>query len=457
MKRLVSVRWVLVALAVAGIAVVGYYGFQYVTKEENANVPMQATTRVIQGDLSVSVSGAGSIEPVNKQTIKSSVNGTIEKVLVKEGDLVAKGDVLVTFERSDLTSQIRSKSLSIQKLEIELKQLHDNYKKADDANRESLMISIERQQLDLEAAREELIELQGEGSTEAIVAPFDGVILAVSAEAGNNVNTNAEIAQIANYDVLKIVVPVDELDIPEVKLGQAATIWVDAFENETFTGVVTEIAREGRTSNGVASFDVTVQIDDAKSIKSGMSAEASIVVMQKSSVMMLPIDAVQSSRSGYYVMLSSSAEGASPESDASGARMQREGSDQAQLPRGERPTRGEGTMPMGGRQIGQVGGRIGTPGSNAEGTLVMVEVGIANEDYIEIVSGLSVGDTVILPTTTAASSSNMMMQGGFGGIRGVDVGGFGGGGMPTGGGFGGGGMPTGGGFSDRMPAGGGGR
>jgi HlyD family secretion protein len=409
MKWRAGVKWLLITIAVAIVVGAGYYGYIRFNKEDEASGSIQMTTRVTKGELLVSVSGTGNIEPFSKQTVKSTVNGTMKEVLVKEGDVVKKGDVLVRFEGTESTSQIRSKTLSIQKAEIDLKQLQENYKTAEENNRDSLLINIQKQQLDIEIAREELAQLQEEEGADEVIAPIDGTILSLTAEVGVNVNTNAEIAQIADYEQLKIIVPVDELDISKVVLGQTSTILVEAFEDETFTGVVTAIAKEGKASNGVASFDVTVQIDEPRNIKSGMSAEASILVEQKSDILMLPIDAVQSARNSYYVMMSGSAtvNGA----DEPGASVQ------GQLPIGELPSGEQGQMPKDRDLTGRGQGTTPT-GSNAalSSTRVMVEIGIANEDYIEIQSGLNEGDTVILPTPTAVSSSTIMMQGNFPGV-----------------------------------------
>ena len=424
MRWRIVVKWLLIILAVAIIAGTGYYGYTYFTKEEQLAAIPQMTTNVTRGDLSVRVSGTSSIEPLSKTVVKTTVNGKIEEVLVADGDVVKKGDVIVRLAGDDISSQIRSKSLTIQKAEIDLKQLQENYITADDTNRESLLFNIQKQQLELELAREELSELQEDQGANEILAPIDGTILSLSVEVGSTINTNAEIAQITNYEQLKITVPVDELDISKVALGQTSTILVEAFEQETFTGVVTEIAREGKTSNGVATFDVTVKLDDPKEIKSGMSAEASILVEQKKDVLMLPIDAVQSTRNNYYVLVNRSSSTLTDEGD------------RVQVPMRENPFGEQRQMPTGDNFLGRDQSNVDSASST---TRVSVEVGIANEDYIEIVSGLNEGDIVILPTTTTRTTTQTGFPGsaipGVGGGFNIPGGvpGSGGGGMPRGG------------------------
>ncbi|MDY0394075.1 HlyD family secretion protein [Virgibacillus halophilus] len=85
---------------------------------------------------------------------------------------------------------------------------------------------------------------------------------------GDKVNNDQAVAHITNYKKLKTTIKVDELDISKVKVGQTSDITASAFPDETFKGKVTNVAREGEANNGVATFDVTVSITDAKKAES---------------------------------------------------------------------------------------------------------------------------------------------------------------------------------------------
>src|SRR5690606_24526049 len=142
---------------------------------------------------------------------------------------------------------------------------------------------------------------------------------------------------------LQIVVGVDELDISKVKVGQPASILVEALPDQKFTGKVTEIAQEGTATSGVATFDVTIMLDDSTNLRAGMSAEATIIVEQKADALYLPIEAVQSIGGRYFVMVRS-AEGTGS---------------------GESPSPASGTnRPSTGGQSGASGRGAGMSGSN---------------------------------------------------------------------------------------------
>ena len=80
---------------------------------------------------------------------------------------------------------------------------------------------------------------------------------------------------------LKLLLGSMSADISQVKLGQTAAVRVEALDSKEYVGKVVDIADEGTSSNGVATFDVTIALDTSENLKSGMTAEASIQVDKK--------------------------------------------------------------------------------------------------------------------------------------------------------------------------------
>jgi len=543
LKWLKRLAWALVSVAVIiGLAA----GYRYWTRDkEPAQAAVQRTATVVRGNLTVTIGGSGSIEPASTATVTAGAAGKIAEVRVQEGDIVAPGDVLAVFETSDNSRQIRLQELDIQQKRLDLENLYEQFKAAeDDAARREIGIRIEKQQLSIQMAEEELASLKEEGAENRIVAPIGGKITALNVKAGDAVNANAVVAEIADYSQLQITVPVDELDIPQVEIGQAATILVEAFPGQTFTGQVTKIADQGNYNNGVATFDVTVKIDDPGPIKAGMTAEASIRVASRENALLLPVDAVQSAGGRYFVLKADSGvapagqagpapgfrpanrqagDGETSAGNASGGRAGTgeqpgapgsQGGQGAQTPSASQGAPGQPVPPIQqGQQSpqnqqgpqnpsgasnpqnlpgqpgtqspqglpgpeGQPGARMRQGGQAPQGaqgpqsaqtqsqqgalnaTRVFIEVGISNEDYIEVVSGLSEGDVVILPTVITSGGGPSGMAGFPGGgsftggggpgpggpvyvTGGGPGGGFTGGGGP-GGGFAGGGFRAGG-------------
>jgi RND family efflux transporter MFP subunit len=208
--------------------------------------------------------------------------------------------------------------------------------------------------------------------SDSITAPFSGTITALDVEEGDNVTPEKVVAHLTDYKSLQTVISVDELDVSKVKVGQTASIIANAYPEEDFSGKVTDIAREGTYENGVSTFSVTITIDQPKSLKVGMSVEASILVESKENALLLPIEAVRKQGDRKYVF------------------VPQESEDAVTTVRKE------------------------------------VKTGLANESYIEITEGLEEGEIVQLPAITTSSqqqgrNENMFMPGGMmpgGGMQG---------------------------------------
>ncbi|QMV44638.1 efflux RND transporter periplasmic adaptor subunit [Cohnella cholangitidis] len=392
-------------------------GIRFYNKQDTQMVASYVTTPVRKGTIEVKVSGTGSIQPSVRETLKASSAGKALKVNFKQGDAVKKGDVLITYEQEDVTDQVRSKEIELKKKKLELADSQTKYKEAaDDTARAAMVLSIQKQELDIEMTQDEISSLKTEKSLDPILAPIDGVLATFDVQAGDTLNPNNELGEIVNFAKLQMVVGIDELDIPKVKLKQEAQILVEALPEEKFTGEVVSIADEGTTSNGVASFDVTIVLADAKTLKAGMSAEASIMTEKKTDALYVPVEAVQSSQGKYFVMIP----GASSETGTGAGATRGQQSGQTDSNPGAAPQSGQaGQVPQVGdasrfqnmtdeeraamREQFMANRGNGSTNANSGNTVASsrrmeVEVGINNEDQIEILSGLQEGDLVILPT-----------------------------------------------------------
>ncbi|MDF2946343.1 MAG: hypothetical protein K0S51_1022 [Bacillales bacterium] len=184
-----------------------------------------------------------------------------------------------------------------------------------------------------------------------IEAQFDGTISKLDVEEGATVNPGQLLGEIVNYDNLELKVQIDELDIAKVVEGQAANVTFTALEDEEFAGKVKSISKEGIELNGVSSFEVVVTLPVNKKFRIGMSGEAIISTAKKENVLYVPIESVEKKDKKHIVLV--------PDEDKS---------------------------------------------KQAKSSEVEVQVGIHNEDYIEITSGLIEGEEVITRTKTKNNS-----------------------------------------------------
>lgn len=129
---------------------------------------------------------------------------------------------------------------------------------------------VQKAQLDLEEAQAKLERAQ-------VLAPMDGAVLEVNVAAGERGTMGKTVVTLADVRQLKLTVKVAEVDIPQIALGQEATIAIDAIRGRTFTGVVEQIDPINKDDKDVVNYPVTLRLTDATldGVRPGMNAVAS--------------------------------------------------------------------------------------------------------------------------------------------------------------------------------------
>ena len=145
-----------------------------------------------------------------------------------------------------------------------------------------------------------LAEKQLEAQT--IKAPFDGTVTALNYDLGDMVSIGSPAAQIADLSELFVDVPISEVDIPQIKIGQEAELVFDAYFDQTFYGKVIEVANVGVNTAGIVNYPVTIQLDsEHNGIKPGMTVGVNIIVEEKPNTYTVPAESVVSRNGNYYV------------------------------------------------------------------------------------------------------------------------------------------------------------
>ena len=332
-----------------------------------------------------------------------------------------------------------------------------------------LTLTIEELRLQREASAKELEEAKEQRENLIIVAPCDGTIATLDVEEGDEITSGTLIGSILQGEDMNLTIAVDELDVVQVEIGQPVTITIDALSSLELAGEVYKIAPVGNNSGGVTTYDVELTFDAAGTgVRSGMNATGEIQVAAADDVLYVPVEALMTIKNKTYVMV---ADGGTTvladavQSASSGSQRGSRGQNMTGgMPEGRQaPQMGDmpdmGSMPQGGepaqaeedagivarvkRMASGVAGRVRawlyegvdtTTAQTITGSLVQVEIGMQNDDYAEITSGLNEGDVVLYTASDDDSSSSM-----FGGMAGMGgMGSMGGGNM--GGGAPGGGM-----------------
>lgn len=358
-----------------------------------AGTTFAATVHTSYGD--VNSAGSGMVGGGTETTVKADVSGTVVSLPVKEGDYVKKGQLLVALKSDSLTNSRKSNELNLKDSKLSLK---SNQKTLENYN---------------------------------ITSPISGTVITKNSKAGDKIdNSNSQTVMmvVADMSKMKFTISVDELDIAKIVMGQKAIVDADALPDESFEAEVTSISSEGTSSgDGVTTFTVELTINEPGGLKSGMNVNANILINEAKDAIAIPEDALMSVNGNTARVLvkttgkaNEKAKEQKKESTAGEKMPERpeNGGMPERTVNGEMPERAEGDRDAGMRNMPE------------DCEMRVIEVGISNGSYIEVVSGLSEGEVVVyIPSTAGASDPFTMM------MRGMHGGGMsgGGGGMPGGG------------------------
>ena len=271
--------------------------------DEDYEVGLEVLVTTVQGEKI----GTGIME-INMPIPTTAIGGEVSTVYYEEGDSIGSGYKLFYTTGRLPSSELQEALLNYEEARTTL----DNEKKKQD----SLIIR----------------------------APIDGVITSVDASEGARLDESLSIVTMQSATQFQVVATVDELDVINVSLGQQVNVEVDAYPDEVFSGTVERISGVGTVSGGVATYEVTVIMDENAKLMDGMTASIEITVANKADALMVPVEAIATSNGQKYVTL-------------------------------------------------------------ATGMQTTVTTGLSNDDYVEIVSGVSEGDSVLITRSTSDTSA----------------------------------------------------
>ena len=340
------------------------------------------TGNVIVRSVTIDVSNPGGLS--TEQSASAAV-GTVTST--GSGTFTYKAEEAVTAQVSGTVASIQvSEGQQVSKNQALVVLTSDDL----DDQVQSAQDSLRNAQISYEKQTEQLEDY-------TVTAPITGTIVDKNYNAGETSEANQVLCSIYDLSYLTMTLSVDELDISDIAVGQTVTITADAVEDRTYTGTVTKVSVAGTSSGSATTYPVTIRIDDTDGLLPGMSVDATIELAAAQDVLAIPSAALNR---GNTVLVTAGS-----------------------------PSAANGTLVE------------ATTEDREDYYSVEVTTGVIGDSYIEIVSGLQEGDTVVyIPTSSSGENAFGMMgemPGGMGGM---------GGGMPSGmpsGGMGG-GMPSGG-------------
>jgi RND family efflux transporter MFP subunit len=264
---------------------------------------------VTRGDIARTVLVDGNLVMPNKAYLSFGATGTVEEVLVEEGNNVTKDQVLARLDAPSLETSVEMAELQVEIVEEQVKAARAQYEIAQinlDEGGSPLGESEEVLELRVDAARAnwriakfnlQTAELSLESAElnlekAVIVAPFDGVVTDIAISEGQEISTAAlatPAISLVDTSEIELRGSIDEIDIAKVKLGQAANITLDALPDEEVNGEVAFISLVGTTLAGVVSYDTTITLENpVAGLRGGMTATAEVIIERRDDVLFIP-------------------------------------------------------------------------------------------------------------------------------------------------------------------------
>ena len=306
-------------LAAAVLIALAALGYGFLRSDGKAQAPRYQTEEVRRGDLVVTVSATGNLQPTNQVDVGSEISGTIESVLVDDNDRVKKGQVLARLDTSRLQDQVAKSQAALAAAEAQVLQVQATGEetranlsrlrqvaelsggkvpsKAEldtaEANRKRAQANEANARAAVEQARAGLRSDETNLSKAIIRSPIDGVVLKRNVQPGQTVAASLQAPVLftlaENLSQMELQVDVDEADVGQVREGQAATFGVDANPGRKYPARITRVRYGSQTKENVVSYLAVLAVNNADlSLRPGMTATAEITAAKRENVLQAP-------------------------------------------------------------------------------------------------------------------------------------------------------------------------
>lgn len=398
--------------AIVGTGIIGVIAVAAVlgSNGTRANGIEARVEAVEKRDLVATVTASGNVRARRKVDISSDVSARVTELLIQEGEDVREGQILLRLDPTRLQAILNRNQATLLQSRAQVAQSQANFARAQREarrlaelrDRDSLLVSrqdlenaltdeevqrslLESSEYGVRQAQAAVEEAEEELAKTIIRAPMSGRVTRLNVEEGETVivgtmnNPGSLVLTVSDLSVMEVVLEVDETDMPEIALGDSAMVELDAFPDREFRGIVSEIGNSAIRSPSAAAgtgttptidFEVvvTLQEDPEVELRPDLSATADLVTATRTDHPAIPIIALTVR-----------------ELEPDSARAA--GADVAESSEEEEDDDGSSA------------GKVEVEGvyvvSEGQVAFMPVEVGIAGQEYFEVVSGVMEGDTVV--------------------------------------------------------------
>ncbi len=287
-----------IVLGIAGVAVIGGVCYFFLGASPGRALSWE-TTQVKRERISNMVSATGTVEPVTKVDVGTQVSGIVDKIYVDYNSVVKKGQLIAEMDKVTLQAELESQEAQLANAKAEYDYQQKNYARSkvlfekkliSDTDYESATYNYEKAKSTYDKSKADIVKVRRNLGYAVITSPIDGVVISREVEEGQTVAAGFETPTLftiaKDLTEMQVIADVDEADIGQVMDGQRVTFSVDAYPNDIFEGVVTQVRLEATVESNVVTYEVVISAPNPDlKLKPGLTATVSIYTLEKNGVL----------------------------------------------------------------------------------------------------------------------------------------------------------------------------
>ena len=304
--------WIILALVAAAAAGLWYWQ----AARGDAGAVRYTTQAATRGDITVTVTATGTVEPLNTVEISSELSGTVRAVLADYNDEVEEGDVLAKLDTDKLIANVEHSEASLTaaqanlvQAEVTLEEEQADYERAQNlaergiSSEETLLqaraawqragAALDTAKANVKLAQADLKQNKADLAKAEITSPINGIVLDRAVEPGQIVaaSLSAPVLFTLAEDLshMNLTVDIDEADIGQVSVGNAARFSVEAYQEKDFDAEITQLRYAPEEVEGVVTYKAILDVTNTDLLlRPGMTATADITVARLDDVLTVP-------------------------------------------------------------------------------------------------------------------------------------------------------------------------